>query len=250
MAILEWKAFSAALRGKYSATTIFPDRLAADGRRYPALYFLHDIGGDDTDIRTVKNLEALANELGLFLICPNTMHSYGMDLQCGGAYGTFFCRELPGFCGRLFPLDEGRRFVGGWRGGAYGAYWHAANHPEHFQGCVLINGHYDVAALCDAAVTGRPISDTLTAADLQAAFGELKAVRGSKYDILRSENPVPQNVFMGCDEDSPGISVSAGFAKQLKIPLYLGKGEEDLFDAGLRWLCRAEQTDAGENGRG
>lgn len=234
MAVLELNALSTALSGSFSATVIFPDWHAMENRLYPALYFLHDIGGNDTDIRTVKNLEALANELGIFVICPSVMHSYGMDLQWGGKYGDFFCRELPGICRHMFPLDESRQFAGGRCGGAYGAYWHAANHPESFSGCLLVNGHYDMAALCDAAAEGRPIPDTLTAANLQAIFGDLKAVRGSKYDILCPENPTPQNVFMGCDEDSPGISVSAGFAKQLGTTLYTGKGEEDLFDAGLR----------------
>lgn len=238
MGNLKMNAFSTALRGSFSATVIFPDRRAAENRQSPALYFLHDTGGSDADIRTVKNLEALSNELGVFIVCPNTMHSYGMDLQWGAKYGEFFCRELPGICRRLFPLEESRQFAGGWCGGAYGAYWHAVNHSECFAGCLLINGHYDMAALCDAAAAGRPIPDTLTPAHLQAIFGDLKAVRGSSFDILCPENPVPQNVFIACDEDSPGISVSAGFAKQLKITLYTGKGEEDLFDAGLRWLCR------------
>lgn len=237
MAVLELNALSTALSGSFSATVIFPDRCAMEDRQYPALYFLHDIGGNDTDIRTVKNLEALANGLGIFIICPSVMHSYGMDLQWGGKYGDFFCREMPGICRHMFPLDEHRQFAGGTGGGAYGAYWHAANHPESFAGCVLINGHFAMAALCDAAAEGRPIPDTLTAANLEAIFGDLKAVRGSKYDVQCPENPAPQQVFLGCEETFGGISVSADLAKQLKISLHTGKSEEDLFDAGLRWLC-------------
>ena len=121
MAVLELNALSTALAGSFSATVIFPDGTGiAQDRLYPALYFLHDIGGNDTDIRTIKNLQDLSNELGLFIISPSLMHSFGIDLRWGGKYGDFVCRELPGICRHMFPLDESRQYAGGTGGGAYG----------------------------------------------------------------------------------------------------------------------------------
>ena len=64
MAILELNGLSTALAGSFSATVIFPDcENMTQDKCYPALYFLHDIGGNDTDIRTVKNLQKLSNDL-------------------------------------------------------------------------------------------------------------------------------------------------------------------------------------------
>lgn len=238
MAVLELNALSVALSGSFSATVVFPDQPSMEGKAYPALYFLHDVGGNDADIRTVDNLEALANELGLFIICPNVMRSYGMDLAWGAKYGDFVSRELPGICRHMLPLDGARQFIGGQGGGAYGAYWHAAHHPEAFSKCVLVNGHYDIAALCEAADRGDPIPETVTVPGLQALFGVLSEVRGGKFDVLCPENPAAGNVFIGCEEDFPGLSVSAAFAKQLKTALFLGKNREAVFDAGLRGLVQ------------
>lgn len=237
MAVLELNALSTALSGSFSATVVFPDQPAMADRAYPALYFLHDIGGNDTDIRTVKNLEALVNELGLFVICPSVMHSFGMDLPWGGKYSDFVSRELPGICRHLFPLDKVRQFAGGRGGGAYGAYWNAANHPGAFSKCMLVNGRYDVAAMCEAAADGAAVPH-LTAPNLEAVFGDLRAVRGGRYDVLCPENPPAKDVFFGCGEDFEAAQDSMAFAQRLKTAVYMGAREEDVFDAGLRWLCK------------
>lgn len=236
MAVLELNALSTALSGSFSATVYFPDQPRMQAQSHPALYFLHDIGGDDTDLRILHNLEALVNELGLFVICPSLMHSFGMDLTWGGKYGDFVRRELPGICRHMFPLDETRQYLGGMGAGAYGAYWNAAHQPEAFAKCLLVNGHYDVASLCEDAAKGARIPN-LTVPNLEAVFGDLNGVRGSDLDILRPEAPAPKAVFFGCEESFPGLPVSLDFAKQRSTSVRMGASLEDVFDAGLRWLC-------------
>lgn len=240
MAVLELNALSTALAGSFSATVLFPDDggMARD-RLYPALYFLHDIGGNDTDIRTVKNLQALSNELGLFIVAPALMHSFGMDLRWGGKYGDFVCRELPGICRHMFPLDESRQYVGGTGGGAYGAVWHAANHPDVFPACFTVNGRYDAASMCEAAAGGAAIP-RLRVPNLEAVFGSLDGVRGSKLDVLCPENPAPRGIYIGCTEDFAALDDSAVLARQLKTAVHVGKTEEAVFAAGLRFLCEGE----------
>lgn len=240
MAVLELNALSTALAGSFSATVIFPDGDgAARDRLYPALYFLHDIGGNDTDIRTVKNLQFLSNELGLFIIAPSLMHSFGMDLPWGGKYGDFVCRELPGICRHIFPLDGSRQYVGGVGAGAYGAAWHAANHPDAFPACFTVNGRYDAASMCEAAAGGAEIP-RLSIPNLEAVFGNLGGVRGSSLDLLYPENPTPKTIFLGCTEDFAALEDSAAFARQLKTAVHVGKTEEAVFAAGLRFLCETE----------
>lgn len=237
MAVLELNALSTALAGSFSATVFFPDGTGiAQDRLYSALYFLHDIGGNDTDIRTIKNLQDLSNELGLFIVAPSLMHSFGMDLQWGGKYGDFVCRELPGICRHIFPLDESRQYAGGTGGGAYGAVWHAANHPDIFSKCFAINGRYDAAAMCEAAAAGAQIP-RLSIPNLEAVFGSLDSVRGSGLDILHPGNPAPKAIFLGCTEDFDAVDASASFARQLKTAVHVGKTEEAVFAAGLRFLC-------------
>lgn len=236
MAVLELNALSTALSGSFSATVYFPDHARMQDRLYPALYFLHDIGGDDTDLRTLHNLDALVNELGLFVVCPSLMHSFGMDLTWGGKYGDFVRRELPGICRHMFPLDESRQYLGGMGAGAYGAFWNAASACDAFSKCLMVNGHYDVASLCEDAAKGAQIPN-LTVPNLEAVFGDLNAVRGSGLDIMRPGAPTPKAMFFGCEESFPGLPVSLNFAKQCNTSVRMGANLEEVFDAGLRWLC-------------
>ena len=84
MAILTMNALSVALSGSFSATVILPDRIPEGMTSCPALYFIHTVGGSGADIREIRGLQALSNELGLFIICPSLMHSFGLDLPWGG----------------------------------------------------------------------------------------------------------------------------------------------------------------------
>jgi S-formylglutathione hydrolase FrmB len=235
MAVLELNALSTTLCGSFSATVLFPDEPTMQDKTYASLYFLHDVGGNDTDIRTIKNLNSLVNELGLFIICPSVMHSFGMDLPLGGKYSEFMNRELPGICRHLFPLDETRQFVGGVGIGAYGAYWNAANHPDVFQKCMLVNGRYDMAALCEKVDSGAEVC-RLTKPNLEAIFGNLQGVRHSPYDLLWAESSLAKEAFVGWEKDSVAAADSLNFAKRLQRAAYIGESEEDVYETGLRWL--------------
>ena len=236
MAVLNLNALSVALSGSFSATVILPDQPLLEEKKYPALYFLHDVGGGPNDIRETAGLQRLAGELGLFIICPGVMHSFGLDLPWGGKYGDFVRRELPGICRHLFPLDEDRQFVGGTGGGAYGAYRHAAEHPEIFRGCVLLNGRFDVASLCEAAAQGAPVPH-LTPANLEAVFGPADQVRGSEADVLRPGAPRPAALYLGCEDTFAALEDSIAFASQKKTDLHLASALPALYAAALRWAA-------------
>ncbi len=238
MAVLELNGLSTALSGSFSATVIFPENasMAADpDKKYPALYFIHENGGNDTDIRYIKNLERLSSELGIFIIAPSLMHSFARDLRWGGKYGTFVSKELPGICRHMFPLDETRQYIGGTGSGAYAAYLQGAEHPDVFKKCIALDGHYNIPFLCEAAVKGNPLPN-LTPAMLEAVFGDLTAVKGTFYDILNEDHIQPPVFFTGCQEDFVGYPGCALLAKLNRTALHTAKNEEDLYEAALRWL--------------
>lgn len=236
MAVLTLNALSVALSGSFSAAVLLPDAPALEERKYPALYFLHDVGGGPSDIREIPGLQKLCNELGLFIIAPGVMHSFGLDLPWGGKYGEFVRAELPAICRHLFPLDRERQFVGGTGGGAYGAWCHAAGHPEIFRGCVMLNGRFDVASLCEAAAAGAALP-RMTPANLEAVFGPADKVRGSGHDILRDGAPLPAGMFLGCEENFEALEDNLDFARRKKADLHLAPSAPELYAAALRWVC-------------
>jgi len=233
MAVLEMNALSVALSGSFSATVILPDD-PIEGPR-PALYFIHTVGGSGADIREIRGLQALSNELGLFIICPSLMHSFGLDLPWGGKYGDFVSRELPGICRHLFPLDESRQYIGGIGSGAYAAYLQAGEHPGVFSKCVALDGHFNIPGLCENAAKNLPLPH-LTPSMVEAVFPDPMAVRGSSLDVFSPKAAVPQQLFLGCQDEFVGYSGCAELAKVARVTLHVAKNEENLFEAAIRWL--------------
>lgn len=236
MAVLELNALSVDLSGSFSATVIMPENTGLTGnQKYSALFFLHDIGGNDTDIRTVKNLEALANELGLFIVAPSVMHSFALDLEWGGKYGHFVSRELPGICCHMFPIDKDRCYVGGTGWGAYGAVMNAARYPEAFRKCVCIDGQFDMAALATDCLEGKPLPH-LRRPNLEALFAPLDQVAGGPFDLLSGSHDMPRELYLTCEETN--IAQTARLAKAARADIHTGAREQDLYSGALRWLCR------------
>ena len=237
MSILDLNALSVALSGSFSATVILPDRIPEGMTSCPALYFIHTMGGSGADIREIRGLQALSNELGLFIICPSLMHSFGLDLPWGGKYGDFVSRELIGICRHLFPLDADRQFIGGAGGGAYGALWHGVYHGDVFKKCITFNARLDVASLCEAVEKGVKVPN-LRKPNLTALFGEdLNAVRNSSFDLLRPEAPSPKALYLGCEEDFTGFDGLQEYGKNHGTDVHMAPTREALWAAGLRWLC-------------
>ena len=240
MAVLDLNALSVALSGSFSATVVLPDRIPEGQVSCPALYFIHTVGGNGADIREIRGLQALSNELGLFIICPSLMHSFGLDLPWGGKYGDFVSRELIGICRHVFPLDENRQFIGGAGGGAYGALWHGVYHGDVFKKCITFNARFDVASLCEAVEKGVKVPN-LRKPNLTALFGEdLNAVRGSSFDLLRPEAPSPKTMYLGCEEDFTGFDGLEEYGKNHGADVHMAPTREALWAAGLRWLCEKE----------
>ena len=237
MAGLDLNALSVALSGSFSATVILPDRIPDGMTACPALYFIHTVGGSGADIREIRGLQALSNELGLFIVCPSLMHSFGLDLPWGGKYGDFVSRELPGICRHVFPLDESRQFIGGAGGGAYGALWHGVYQGDVFSKCITFNARLDVASLCEAVEKGVKVPN-LRKPNLTALFGEdLNAVRNSGFDLFRPEAPAPKALYLGCEEDFTGFNGLEDYGRKHGADVHMAPTREALWAAGLRWLC-------------
>lgn len=120
---------------------LLPPGYTPKGRKYPVLYFLHGLGGNQFMFVQDGALNIFADlwerhAIGDFLIVtPDADDSFYINSRDGkDLYEDFFLREFMPFIERHYPVRPGResRGIGGISMGGYGALHLAFRHPELF----------------------------------------------------------------------------------------------------------------------
>jgi hypothetical protein len=227
MAVIELNALSTALYGSFGATVLTPENSSLEvGKLYSSLYLLHDLGGDDTDVRDLPFLQRLADEQKVFVIAPAIHHSFAMDLPWGGEYGRFVGEELPGIMRHIFPLSAKSQYIGGTGWGAYGALMQCITYPDAFAGAVLINGQFDVARLCQDSLS--EVEKRITPKMLEPYFSPLTEAAESDRQIIDKALELKTWVYMGCSSTDAAEEM-ARMAGSVGCAVTEGKTQEELF---------------------
>ncbi len=118
-----------------------PSYDSAKSRRYPVLYFLHGLGGNEQFLVTSGGWNLVEDlwqqqKIGEFLIItPDAGTSFYINSRDGRVrYEDFFIREFIPFIDRTYRVTPERhaRGIGGISMGGYGALHIAFRHPELF----------------------------------------------------------------------------------------------------------------------
>ena len=118
-----------------------PSYDSATSRRYPVLYFLHGLGGNEQTLVTSGGWNLIEDlwqqhKIGEFLVVtPDADTSFYINSRDGrDRYEDFFLRELIPFIDRTYRTSPTRRSRGitGISMGGYGALHIACRHPELF----------------------------------------------------------------------------------------------------------------------
>lgn len=160
MAHLNCSFYSPSLRKNAKLTVFLPSMSADDylfnddhpkyfepGTKFQTLYLLHGSYGDCLDWALFANAERYAQEHCLALIIPSAENSSYLDMYRGEDYLTYITRELPAFCGKIFPLSQKREdtFIAGLSMGGYGAFRAALERPELYAAVASLSGGLDKA---------------------------------------------------------------------------------------------------------
>jgi len=114
---------------------------AAKTERYPVLYLLHGLGGNEQEMALSGEWTLLQDlrkdhKVGEFLVvAPDGSDTFYINSQDGKTrYGDFFLREFMPFIERTYRIRAGRASHGitGFSMGGYGALRIAFAHPELF----------------------------------------------------------------------------------------------------------------------
>lgn len=167
--------------------------------KYPTLYLLHGMGGNNTSWIRRSSIERYVDEMGIAVVMPTTHLGWYTDMYHGHKFWTFISGELPAICHEFFPRMSEKRednFVAGLSMGGYGAFKLALGCSERFCGAASLSGALDSSDLGNI--------DTSTVDFFENVFGPLDKVKGSDNDLFalatklkESGKPLPK-LYMWC----------------------------------------------------
>lgn len=196
-----------------------PSYDAKPGKRFPVLYFLHGLGGDQSFLASSGASSLIEDaweqkRLGeLVIITPQGENSFYINSRDGHIlYEDFFVREFVPQMEKRFRLVAGRsgRAIGGISMGGYGALRFAFKYPQMF---VSVAVH--MPALLEQLPRG-------------AASAGLSAFLGSAFG-----SPLNEPFWK---ENTPFVFARSANLQGLKIYFDCGDHDNYGFDAGTRRL--------------
>ena len=121
---------------------------------FPSVYVLHGASGDYSNWPKKKNLEQVATQYGVVMICPDGQDSWYFDspIDPKMQFETFISRELVAYVDshyRTFRSAKMRAITGLSMGG-HGALWNAFRHPDVWGSCGSMSGGVDITKFTDS----------------------------------------------------------------------------------------------------
>jgi S-formylglutathione hydrolase FrmB len=190
---------------------------AGKARRYPVLYLLHGLGGNEQSVAvsgewtTLQDLRRDKKVGDYLVVAPDGWDTFYINSRDGKTpYGDFFLREFMPFIERTYRIQAGRASHGitGFSMGGYGALRIAFAHPELFA---------SVSAHSGAIMRDPPVGVNAGAASGNLAARVLTRVFG---------NPIDPAFW---SLNSPFVLAKKNVAMLSRMKIYFDCGTEDSY---------------------
>ena len=126
----------------------------AQATRYPVLYLLHGAYGCYSDWSKKTDLNLLANEFGVIIVCPDGQDSWYFDSPIDPTmqFETYVSKELVEYIDSHYRTYGNRymRAITGLSMGGHGALFLAWRHPDVFWSCGSMSGNMDITQFPDS----------------------------------------------------------------------------------------------------
>ena len=220
------------------------------GKRFPVLYFLHGLGGDQSFLTSSGASSVIeeaweAKRLGEFvIITPQGENSFYINSRDGHIlYEDFFIREFVPQMERRFHVANGRegRAISGISMGGYGALRFAFKYPRMF---VSVAAH--MPALLEELPHGS--SGAGLGVFLGNAFGSPLNERfwkeNTPFVFARAANLQGLKIYFDCgDHDNYGFDAGTRQLDKLLTARHVPH-EEHIYPGGHDWQYVAQHLDA------
>jgi S-formylglutathione hydrolase FrmB len=131
------------------ATIILPETYKSGNDNYSVAYVLHGYGGDHTNWTMRTDIEDLADQYNVIIVCPDgAKDSWYFDSvnDANYQYETHIIKELIPFIDQNYKTNahKNSRFITGLSMGGHGALFLAIRHPELFSAVASMSGGVDI----------------------------------------------------------------------------------------------------------
>ncbi len=121
--------------------------------RYPVLYLLHGAFGCYSDWSKKTNIDALADQYGVIIVCPDGQDSWYFDspIDPQMQFETYVSKELVEYIDSHYRTFANRfmRAITGLSMGGHGSLFLAWRHPDVFWSCGSMSGNMDITQYPD-----------------------------------------------------------------------------------------------------
>ena len=121
--------------------------------RYPVVYLLHGASGCYSDWSRKADLEELANEYGVIIVCPDGQDSWYFDSPIDPTmqFETYVSKELVEYIDNHYRTHANRymRAITGLSMGGHGSLLLAFRHPDVFWSCGSMSGCMNITRFPD-----------------------------------------------------------------------------------------------------
>lgn len=138
------------------ATVVVPEQYYdpdLQEEQFPVVYLLHGATGSHQDWPTKADLDDIASEYGIIIVCPDGQDSWYLDspIDPKMQFETFISQELVNWIDHNYRSIADRRYraITGLSMGGHGALWNAWRHPDVFGACGSMSGGLDITKFPD-----------------------------------------------------------------------------------------------------
>lgn len=163
--------YSQAMKKEIPCVVILPSSYKKKKNKFPVLYLLHGYSGSYNNwIRKVPQIEALADDYNMMIVCPDGGYSswyFDSPIDSAFRYETHVAIEVVDYIDahyRTIP-DARHRAITGLSMGGHGSLFLALRHPKRFGAAGSMSGGVDINASRLRFDISKRIGDTLNYAD-------------------------------------------------------------------------------------
>ncbi|TXC90629.1 esterase family protein [Metabacillus litoralis] len=232
MALINCNYFSFSLKRTVEINVIIPtpegdeqitDKYTQDFYQYekglPVVYLLHGAYGNYSSWTRFSNIERFAQKHCCAVVMASAENSFYQDMEHGGAFYTFFSKELPTLVKSLFPVSKKREdtFIAGLSMGGYGAWFLALSNPTMYSKAASLSGALDIVMLYDEVKKGT-IPGPFKWEDIFEDPSHLEGSQADLFNLLTSckESGTIPELYQACGTEDFLYSMNQSVRDRLK----------------------------------